>query len=184
MRKAKELPALTELSRLLRYDAATGKLLWKVGRGGRHAGTEAGTILVILHDKRDEPLRYRHVSVNKSLYLAHRLIWVMCGREIPEGMCIDHIDGDGLNNRLENLRCVTPAVNQRNRSKTRGAANSRAGVYRDGRRWRAEMKLFGNKLNLGSFSTFAEASAARQRAEDANGFVRREAAPAEAEAVS
>lgn len=50
-------------------------------------------------------------NVSKRL---HRLVWeTFCG-EIPEGMQIDHIDGNPANNKLDNLRLVTPKENSNN----------------------------------------------------------------------
>ncbi len=46
----------------------------------------------------------------------HRVIWFYFKGEIPEGMQIDHINGDKLDNRLENLRCVTPYDNTHNQN--------------------------------------------------------------------
>lgn len=44
----------------------------------------------------------------------HRVIWTYFNGEIPDGMQIDHINGDKKDNRLENLRCVTPYENTHN----------------------------------------------------------------------
>lgn len=46
----------------------------------------------------------------------HRVIWFYFNGEIPQGMQIDHISGDKLDNRLENLRCVTPYDNTHNKN--------------------------------------------------------------------
>ena len=39
----------------------------------------------------------------------HRFIWELVNGPIPEGFQIDHIDHNGLDNRLENLRLATSA---------------------------------------------------------------------------
>lgn len=49
----------------------------------------------------------------KSYYTA-RLIYEAFNGKIPEGLEIDHIDGDPRNNKLENLRAVTHKENMNN----------------------------------------------------------------------
>jgi hypothetical protein len=96
-------------SEFLSYEPDTGKLLWKVYRGGLggRPGDEAGSI--------KQCGRYRSFFLKGKRYYTHRVIWEMINGSIPEGLCIDHIDGNGLNNRIQNLRIATLSVNQRNR---------------------------------------------------------------------
>lgn len=63
----------------------------------------------------------------KRLY-AHRAAWTFMNGPIPDGMVIDHIDGNGLNNCINNLRLVTKSINQRNR-KNKHATHDLSGVY-------------------------------------------------------
>lgn len=69
------------------------------------AGTEVGSIS---HN------RYWEMGFDNKGFLVHRIVWALHNGEIPAGMVIDHIDGDGLNNRIENLRVVTQQSNMRN----------------------------------------------------------------------
>lgn len=46
--------------------------------------------------------------------MAHRLVWKTFVGKIPDGFVIDHINTIRDDNRLENLRCVTPKGNANN----------------------------------------------------------------------
>lgn len=106
---------------MLRYDADSGILTWRETRKGRGcaAGAPAGTI-----SKRKDTSYIAVMVHGKKLY-AHRIIWHMHFGEIPDGMCIDHIDGNGLNNLIGNLRLASLSDNQRN---SRVPANSRTRI--------------------------------------------------------
>src|SRR5687768_2806402 len=113
------------LNDLFVYEDNTGRLLWKgrrIGRGcvpGKEAGTKA-------HHG------YRAVMVNGKKYYVHRIVWEMRNGVIPEGLCIDHIDGDCSNNRLDNLRLVTLSGNQRNSKLPRNNSTGIHGIYPKG----------------------------------------------------
>lgn len=92
----------------------------------------------------------RHLETGKGAYL-HR---VLVGKD---GLMVDHIDGDTLNNQRSNLRCVTNAVNVQNQ---RGPARSRTGVrhvYETGCGYIARIVRFGKHHYLGFFTDIAEA---------------------------
>lgn len=59
---------------------------------------------------------YWRLKINKNeAYLVHRLIWTLVFGKIPDDLVVDHVDMDKSNNKISNLRAVTPAVNSRNR---------------------------------------------------------------------
>lgn len=141
-----------------RYDHNTGELYWKIKRSGRRnidTGL-AGTI---------NSCGYKIVELDNKKYLAHRMIWEMLNGSIPKDMCIDHIDGDKLNNRIQNLRLVTLSINQRN---SRLPKNNKFGICGITKRRNSKREYFtvscGAKY-IGIFDNFLEACCARKSAE-------------------
>ncbi|MBE9142094.1 HNH endonuclease signature motif containing protein [Planktothrix mougeotii] len=61
---------------------------------------------------------YRQISCYGKTFLVHRVVWEAFNGEIPQGLQINHIDGNKANNSLSNLELVTPAENIRHAVKT------------------------------------------------------------------
>lgn len=92
-----------------------------------------------------------------SLY-GHYLVWYMAGRKVKPGNVIDHINRNGLDNRLSNLREVTPSQNARNSSVAKNNKSGVTGVRKHGDRWITH-------ISLGIYDTLEEAAAVRRKAE-------------------
>jgi hypothetical protein len=80
----------------------------------------------------------------------------------PDGFEIDHIDGNGLNNRKSNLRLATHCENNRNRKINKNNTSGFKGVTWDNKtaKWRAKIMLNYVTRSLGYFDTPAAAYAA------------------------
>lgn len=50
---------------------------------------------------------YERVHLDHKETHAHRIVWEAVHGPIPDGLTINHIDGDKLNNRIENLELAT-----------------------------------------------------------------------------
>jgi len=102
----------------------------------------------------------RNSSPKNAKLLMHREIL-----QPPDGMETDHKDGDGLNNRRNNLRCATRAQNNQNRRAHNGTSRFK-GVYRDrqNNNWRACIQVEGQGIHLGVFDSEIEAARAYEAA--------------------
>lgn len=79
---------------------------------------------------------------------------------IPGPFKVDHIDGDGLNNRRYNLRPATNSQNCRNRKLNKDNLSGYKGVKQESRyKYRARIGVNG-KINLGLFDTPEQAAQA------------------------
>ena len=126
------------------FSYVDGELYWRVTTSNRSiAKSIAGDL-----DGRG----YRRVMLDGVHYKVHRVIWEMHNGVIPKDRVIDHIDRNIKNNRIENLRAVTPAQNSLNIKKHKG-------VWFDQSRnkWKAQISINNKNVNLGRFKTETEA---------------------------
>ncbi len=96
----------------------------------------------------------------------HRVIAQRMGLTI-DGLEVDHINGDPLDNRRANLRVATTAENQRNASVRSDNSSGTKGVgwYKPKQMWQAYIQIGGKLRHLGFFSVLEEAISARKTAE-------------------
>lgn len=100
---------------------------------------------------------------NQEVYI-HRLAWKLYYGSYPKGM-IDHIDGNGLNNRIDNLRDVSSRDNMRNKAMYKKNKSGITGVrYEKGTGKKLWAASIGNR-NIGRFESFLDACCARLSAE-------------------
>lgn len=102
---------------------------------------------------------YFRMSVDGQMYLLHRLIYLWHHGSMPD--CLDHINADPRDNRIENLRIASRALNNRNVRKRRVGKSKFKGVSRTGKcRWRATIACDGKQKHLGYYDTENEAALA------------------------
>ena len=65
----------------------------------------------------------------RSTMRRSQLVYMLKNGPIPEGMDIDHIDGNSANDDPDNLRIVTPALNSRNRKKRVDNTSGITGIH-------------------------------------------------------
>lgn len=94
-------------------------------------------------------------GANKKLL--HRLLL-----DPPSDMVIDHINGNALDNRRENIRVCTISENLKNRKMASHNKSGFKGVYLDDRKKKYRAVIYSNKkkYSLGSYNTKVEAALA------------------------
>lgn len=133
------------LRELYRYEG--GALYWRDGRRLAPIGCAAGSKGRL------------QATVDGVPRYVHRLVWLYHHGTWPAGQ-IDHINGDHLDNRIENLRDVSPTENAQN-GKQRGVSLDHRKAARP---WRARIMTNGQSVSLGYFDTEDESIAAYRAA--------------------
>jgi hypothetical protein len=129
-----------------KYDVNTGKVYGIKGKEitRRHKGYIA--------------INLRVGEKNKTL-LAHQYAWWLCFNELVEEL--DHINGVRDDNRIINLRSVTPQQNQWNRKTAKGYY-----FNKNESKFRAKIYLDSKEIHLGYYNTEEEAKQAYLNAKE------------------
>lgn len=158
------------------YDEATGAFVYKKTPRGlfanklgwstwnaRRPGKSAAHIRTSHAGK-----KYAVVQIGRTVYSVHRVVFFMKHGWLPEQ--IDHLDGNGLNNRADNLAPATNTTNAMNRRRHKDRVLP-TGVYLTKRgTYEASIRVNKKYKHLGTYKTVGEAAAVRKAAEIRHGF--------------
>ena len=160
-RKKEALLPQKELLKIFRY--YKGELYWKIKPStAAWIGKKAGQ----LNNKNRFQVNYKGY-----IYYIHRIIWTMHEGAWPV-LEIDHINGDGTDNRIENLREVNRTVQNKNAALRKDSTTRIVGVHwnMQSSKWRAQICFKSKQRHLGLYEDFFEACCARKSAERKYGF--------------
>jgi hypothetical protein len=130
-----------ELKQIFEYK--NGNLYWKIKISNKNnIGQKAGSI---------NPQGYNRIRINGKYYAAHRLIFLFHHGYLGE--CIDHIDGNPLNNNIENLRIATKSQNCQNAKLSIRSASKVKGVSwsEKSKKWQVTFGINGKTKYFGCY---------------------------------
>ena len=115
-------------------------------------------------DSRGYAIRYESITKGKqTAILMHRQILNLLKGDIKNG---DHINGNRLDNRKENLRICSKSENNRNRNIGKDNTSGYKGVSWNGsaNKWQSRIRINGKQKHLGLFTCPKEAHEAYKKA--------------------
>jgi len=103
----------------------------------------------------------RHRPGHESVILMHREVL-----GTPDGIDTDHINGNKLDNRKENLRFCNGSQNMANQGKLSNNTSGYKGVTWDklNKKWKSQIKVYGINIHLGRFINVEDAANAYKEA--------------------
>ena len=143
----KEYPNQEKCNELWKYE--NGHLFWKNRVSNRWKDSRAG------YYRKNGYVEVSHKDVK---YMVHRIIYIIHYGDIPKELQIDHIDNKKHNNKIENLRLVTPQENQWNIN------NNRKGYSKWKDKWKTQIWVDGVQIYLGLHKEEEQAAKAYQEA--------------------
>jgi hypothetical protein len=112
----------------------------------------------VVNNKKNHSDGYCQVKFNGRMVLYHVIVWILStGKDIPQGMEIDHINGNKIDNRIENLRIVTHRENHQNRKTHRAGQLFGCYFHKSSGKYLAQIIIGEKKVFLGRYKTKQEA---------------------------
>jgi len=132
------------------FEYKNGMLYWKISKGRRKPGDIVGAI----NGKNKSGYYKSGITIDgvRRYYTMHRLIYLFHHGYLPK--VLDHIDGNHLNNHIENLRPATYSQNQFNRKLGKNNTSGHKNIYATKHNtWSVQVA----GIYLGSFKKLQEA---------------------------
>lgn len=126
------------------YDAESGILKWRKGRGNKSG---AGAIAGSINSGGHLCLKFKGKG-----YLVHRIAWLIHFGQWPEHQ-VDHVNRIKTDNRIINLRAATSTENKRNTGLRRDNTSGCKGVcwHKDKGKWFAIVRINNKQKHLGYY---------------------------------
>lgn len=160
-------PTQERLKELFCYDEKSGEIFWRSPTSNRvSVGDPAG------HVYEKNGARYNVIKIDGRYCKAATAAWIYTYGYPPKNF-LDHINGIGTDNRIENLRESNPVHNQKNLKKYSNNTSGHVGVYRKRNKWMASITESNKTHSLGNFDTIEEAILVRIYAQHNLGFSQR-----------
>lgn len=137
------------------FEYRDGYLYWKNSKGSRvRPDRRAGTV---------NDTGYLRVDLFGKHFRVHRLIYLMFHGRLPK--ILDHINGNKLDNRIENLRPATAAQNKFNSVKPKTNKSGIKNVFwnKQLKKWTVSMSVKNKAKYFGSYETIEEAAQVAQQ---------------------
>lgn len=153
----------------LRYDPETGHLFWLESGNKRWDSRRAGTIAGCPFEYKKSGKAYIVIRIGRrKSYLAHRVAFFLMTGSWPD--IIDHLNGNGCDNRWSNLSDADRNANARNARLQSRNVTGIPGVYLRNGKFRVIVKSGGRMLGIGTFSNIFDAACAKKSFEVANRY--------------
>ena len=112
----------------------------------------------VVENKSNDGQGYCQVNFNGIMVFYHVIIWILStGKDIPQGMEIDHINGNKIDNRIKNLRVVSHRKNQQNQ-KTHREGQLVGCYFNEAKgKYHAQIQIGEKRVFLGLYKTEQEA---------------------------
>jgi hypothetical protein len=139
--KTKDIPTKDYLNNIFNYE--NGNLYWKEKKGSNATeGKKAGCY---------NHTGYFNVEINYIKYRLHRVIFMWHHGFLPQE--VDHINGNKIDNRIENLRASTKSQNLRNSKirKTNTSGYKNVTWRKDIKKWSVSLRAFNKNKHIGFF---------------------------------
>jgi hypothetical protein len=115
----------------------------------------------VVENKKNHNIGYCQVYFNGRMVKYHVIIWILStGEDIPQGYELDHINGNKLDSRIENLRLVTTRQNQQNRKTHRAGRLTGTCYNKRYHNWKSQIGINKTHITIGRYKTEPEAHAA------------------------